>query len=371
MTDKIRQLCRVIATGLAMMLLAVAAASGRDATKFPESEFPSATFDGLSGSLVWMDASGGKNTAARDTTIWRNFTDLTGVTMQADFIEDSTKFLVMAEHGSPVPWSLLEFGGWGSCQRAAALGYLEKIDASKVPVDKLEGGSYNEYCISAMRSGAVLTYNTDKWPTSGEHPSDVVDLFDTKRFPGKRCLYKYPQFGAVLESALLADGVTRDHLYPLDVERALKKLDSIKGDIVWWTGGDQVMQLFQSGECDLGVVWSGRAFNAATKDGAHLAVSWKNAVLTTGAYAVPKNAPNAAAGQAALAMWILDKAGQRDYVRIMTYPTPIKGLGYPEDLAPWVPAGKNADLAIQEDADFFSKNESTLADQFNAWLLSK
>lgn len=369
MINNLKHLSQVLTVGSIAVLLAATTGSARDATKFPESEFPAATFDGLTGPLVWMDISGGKNSTARDATIWKNFTDLTGVTMQADFTGDSAKFMATAEHGAPVPWSLLEFGGWGSCQKAAELGYLEKIDTTKVPLNTLAEGTYNDYCISAMRSGAVLTYNTDKWPTSGEHPEDITDILDTKKFPGKRCLYKGPQFGAVLESALLADGVKRDKLYPLDVPRALKKLDAIKSDIVWWTGGDQAMQLFQSGECDLGIVWSGRAFNSVTKDGAHLAISWKNAVLTTGAYAVPKNAPNAAAGQAALAMWILDKAGQRDYVKIMTYTTPIKGLEYSDELAPWVPSGKNADMVIQEDAEYFAKNEAALLNQFNAWLL--
>jgi putative spermidine/putrescine transport system substrate-binding protein len=55
-----------------------------------------------------------------------------------------------------------------------------------------------------------------------------------KGFPGTRALRNDPQ--TVLEAALLADGVPRDKLYPLDVDRAFKKLEQIKPDIaVWWT----------------------------------------------------------------------------------------------------------------------------------------
>ena len=36
----------------------------------------------------------------------------------------------------------------------------------------------------------------------------------------------------------MADGVAPDKLYPLDVDRAFKKLEEIKPNItVWWTSG--------------------------------------------------------------------------------------------------------------------------------------
>ena len=60
-------------------------------------------------------------------------------------------------------------------------------------------------------------------------------MFDTKKFPGKRTFYKWSAPG-VIEIALLADGVPADKLYPLDLDRAFKKLDTIKSDIVWWGG---------------------------------------------------------------------------------------------------------------------------------------
>jgi putative spermidine/putrescine transport system substrate-binding protein len=38
----------------------------------------------------------------------------------------------------------------------------------------------------------------------------------------------------MLEIALLADGVAPDKLYPLDLDRAFKKLDTIKKNTIWW-----------------------------------------------------------------------------------------------------------------------------------------
>src|SRR6516165_2101981 len=49
--------------------------------------------------------------------------------------------------------------------------------------------------------------------------------------------------------ALLADGVPRDKLYPLDIDRAFKKLDRIKPHIkVWWREGNQSQQLIRDSE---------------------------------------------------------------------------------------------------------------------------
>ena len=46
----------------------------------------------------------------------------------------------------------------------------------------------------------------------------LADFFDLKKYPGKRMLRKNSQ--AMVEMALLADGVPKDKLYPLDVPRA-------------------------------------------------------------------------------------------------------------------------------------------------------
>ena len=59
--------------------------------------------------------------------------------------------------------------------------------------------------------------------------------------------------------ALLADGVPMDKLYPLDVDRAFRKLEQIKPDIAtWWTSGGQSAQLISDGEVDMIQAWNGR-----------------------------------------------------------------------------------------------------------------
>ncbi|MGO7565608.1 extracellular solute-binding protein, partial [Rhizobium johnstonii] len=78
-------------------------------------------------------------------------------------------------------------------------------------------------------------------------PTTMADLFDTAKFPGPRGLGKSPK--NTLEFALIADGVKPAEVSdvlgtPEGVDRAFKKLDTIKKDVkVWWTAGAQPPQL--------------------------------------------------------------------------------------------------------------------------------
>ena len=111
-----------------------------------------------------------------------------------------------------------------------------------------------------------------------------------KNFPGTRALRNDPQ--TVLEAALLADGVPRDKLYPLDVDRAFKKLQQIKPDItVWWTSGGQSAQLLHDGEVDMTMIWNGRA-SAVRKDDPDVDFTFNDGILQNTQLCVLKNAPN-------------------------------------------------------------------------------
>ncbi len=52
----------------------------------------------------------------------------------------------------------------------------------------------------------------------------------------------------MMEIALLADGVAPDKLYPIDADRAFKKLDTIKKQSIFWTTNSQSQQLLVDGE---------------------------------------------------------------------------------------------------------------------------
>jgi len=324
---------------------------------FDPSVFPESTFKGLDGSLTWYDSSGGLTTDAKNETVWKDFTALTGLAAQAEFTDGtSTKFRAAAEAGN-VPWNLVEFGTGGEFYQAANAGLLEKVDTSKVPVDKLDPASVDPYGIKVEDNGSVLVWNTKA--LAGKKPTSTADLFNVKDFPGKRCLYKYPVSAGTLEVALLADGVPADKMYPLDVNRALAKLGTIKNDIVWWESGSTVLQLLNNGECAMGMVWTGRVYDAIVNQKLPLDFTWNGGLTTAAYFAVPKGAPNSKVGQAAMAMWILDRDGQIGFVDRTTYTTAIKGLNaadYKAEVQPYVVSPDRDATTVSEDAKYYADN---------------
>ena len=93
-----------------------------------------------------------------------------------------------------------------------------------------------------------------------------------------------------LEAALIADGVATDKLYPIDFDRAFKKLDPIHKHInVWWTTGQQPAQLLVDKEVVLATGWNGRFYDLIRKE-APLAMEWNGGILKQGSWVVPKGA---------------------------------------------------------------------------------
>ncbi|MBD1585908.1 extracellular solute-binding protein [Pseudomonas typographi] len=134
--------------------------------------------------------------------------------------------------------------------------------------------------------GIVMAYNKEKF--AGNPPTSWADYWNTQAFPGRRGLYKSPW--GVLELALLADGVAGKDLYPLDVDRAFKKLDQIRGDVaVWWSAGAQNTQTLQNGEVDISDTWSARGY-AAIASGAPLSLLWQGLYSVDG-WSIPLGTP--------------------------------------------------------------------------------
>src|SRR6185437_5664835 len=90
-----------------------------------------------------------------------------------------------------------------------------------------------------------ITYNVQTF-AAGTAPVSWSDVWNTKKFPGRRGMYTGVTY--TLEFALLADGVPKDKLYPLDLPRAFKSLEKFKRDAVWWTQFPQVEQMLLSKE---------------------------------------------------------------------------------------------------------------------------
>ncbi|MFF7045312.1 ABC transporter substrate-binding protein [Streptomyces massasporeus] len=136
---------------------------------------------------------------------------------------------------------------------------------------------------------SVLAYRTDAF--DGRKPESWADFWNLGAFPGKRALQgevDWPE----LEFALLADGVPLDRLYPLDVNRAFKVLDEIKGSVrTFWEYGAEPGELLSRGSVVASSTWAGR-LQQPIKHGAPLAYEWNGARRQSNGYGIPKGSAN-------------------------------------------------------------------------------
>ena len=215
------------------------------------------------------------------------YTELTGVEFINDENTSNAQIQAQAESGQ-VTWDVVDVNGDFGLDAHAAV--LEPLDFDLIPRDEINPDlGTTDYRVPTSTYGTVLGVNTGV--TGDQDPTGWADFFDTATFPGKRGIYDYPTGGA-LEIALLADGVAPTDLYPLDVEQATAKLDTIKGDIVFWTSGAQSRELIGSGEVAMSMIWNGRAWNAIHEDNQPVAIQWNQQIISSDFFVVPKGTPN-------------------------------------------------------------------------------
>lgn len=139
-----------------------------------------------------------------------------------------------------------------------------------------------------------MSFNTDAYPEGGPQPGSWADFWDVERFPGQRAMADCGSASRpVPEAALLADGVPMDELYPIDIERAARKLREIAPHVVWWTNANQPGQLLASGEVTMAMAPTNR-IQTLLDQGAPVEIVWNQSQWTFDAWYVLRGAPNAA-----------------------------------------------------------------------------
>ncbi|WP_087501235.1 ABC transporter substrate-binding protein [Pseudomonas sp. SID14000] len=291
------------------------------------------------------------------------FTKATDIKVVQDGPTDYGKLKAMVESGN-VQWDVVDVEA-DFALRAASEGLLEPLDFNQIKRDKIDPRFVSDHGVGSFFFSFVLGYNEGKLGTN--KPVDWSALFDTKAYPGKRALYKWPSPG-VLELALLADGVAPDKLYPLDLDRAFKKLDTIKKDIVWWGGGAQSQQLLASGEASLGQFWNGRVY-ALQQDGAPVGVSWKQNLVMADFLVIPKGARNKDAAMKFLAH-ASSAEGQAEFANKTAYaPVNVDSVAkLDKDLAQNLPTAYAQDQ-VTLDFAYWAKNGQAIAARWNEWLV--
>jgi putative spermidine/putrescine transport system substrate-binding protein len=241
---------------------------------------------------VVMANSGGDSSKWLAATFGAHYEKVTGGKMIMDGSGPSNgkvRAMVEANH---VVWDLCDLGP--QTLELGPSGLLSAIDYTIVDKNKVIPEFAYEYGVCNYLFAHVLAW--DSAVISGT--PTLADFFDLKKYPGKRSIRKDPE--PMLELALQADGVPQDKLYPLDVDRALKKIASIKDQVIFWETGSQSQTLLRDGEVVMGFLAHTRA-NLTNKDtNGRIKWTFRGGVLIPSLWIVP--AKNPAGKQAMVAI---------------------------------------------------------------------
>ncbi len=243
--------------------------------------------------------------------------------------------------------------------------FCGQFEARKDLVEK----SCNPAGVRISFNAALLAFNTERFKNGA--PGTWGDFWDIARFPGPRALPSFNDPWRVFAAALLADGVPADKLFPLDVDRALKKLDAIKPQIqLWWRTGDQSQQGFRNAEYVMGMIWGTRA-SALRAEGQPVATSYNGAFLLADTMQVLRNGPNSAGAEALLKFYLDHPEVQATLAeKLNVTPPSLDAIAKMSAAARAnIPNSPEAFKGIvKHDSAWIAANQARMLEAWNAWI---
>ncbi len=312
------------------------------------------------------------------------FTEETGIeVLLEDYNGGLAQIRAQVDTGA-VHWDVIDLN-LDDAIRGCDEGLFEFIDPSDLapgtdgstPEEDYYPDMLSECGMGLLFFSTVYAYNSER---IGEtRPERIDDFFDLERFPGRRGMRRRPEVN--LEFALLADGVPVDEVYlVLDTEegldRAFRKLDTIKDQVVWWEAGAQPPQMLADGEVLMSTAYNGRIFNAQVLENQPFVIVWDGQVLDFGQLAVVADTPR------------LDEAMR--FIEFASRPSSMARVGR---YIAYSPARRSADAlvtthfetgiemlphmpntpehtvrAVNSDWEWWSDNGDEMNERFTVWL---
>jgi putative spermidine/putrescine transport system substrate-binding protein len=296
------------------------------------------------------------------------FTAETGIKVRdVEWSGEYAKLQAMVKSGA-VAWDLVNAAEANVVQRGIADGLLAKIDYSHIDKTRFFKTAVTDWSVGYDFFSTVLAYRTDSFDAA-HAPKDWKDFWNVTDFPGARCLRNDPR--TTLEFALLADGVPKDKLYPLDIDRAFASLDRIAPHVtVWWTSGHQPVQLLANKEVVMASVFNGRIWTAVRNDHLPLGISWGDGALDTDTWIIPKGAPNYANAMKLIEFTARPEVqlGLTKYISYgPTMPEAFKNLK-PETVTDLPTAPQNFPKQFAFDGAWWAANEVSVRQRWDGWM---
>lgn len=293
-----------------------------------------------------------------------------GITIKEETTSGIADVRAQVASGRPT-WDLSTQGAY-TCAILEKEGNLEKLDPAIVNDPGVPEELKSESWISQIVYSVAIGWR--KQAFGDKKPTGWAAFWDTKNFPGQRSLRRHPIYN--LEAALIADGVPMDKLYPLDVERAFKKLEEVKPNVlVWWNSGAQSAQVLQDGEVDMVGAWNGRiqaAMAEKSARGGELGITFDQQMLVSDCWLIPKGAPNKELAMKAIAIMMRPEVQARLPQYINYAPANLKafdtGSISKEKMAELPNSPENVGKGFVMSVDWWVKNADEMVKRFDAFV---
>ena len=334
--------------------------------------------------VVQVLSWGGDFSAAQAATMARSFTAAKAVEVRFADSDDPAGVVKTQVEAGNVTTDVVDIE-YPDAIRLCDEGLLEPIDPAGLPAapdgtpatEDFLPNALAECAVGSIVFSTVYAYDTTK--ITADPPTTIADFFDTAKYPGKRGLKRAPK--ALLEMALMGDGVPADEVYkvlgtPEGVDRAFKKLDTIKKDVVWWEAGAQPPQLLADGEVVMSTAYTGRIFAAAIEENKPFQIVWDGQTYENEMYVVPKGAPNVEQAMDYI-RFATSTEGLRSQAALISYGPPRKSANvdpiiYKDgktEMGPHLPTAEvNMANALQTSAEFWVDHDAEFNERFQAWL---
>lgn len=337
-----------------------------------------ATSTTASAGQIIFTSYGGSYQSVQENTAVKRYRANTGDAIKTDTYNGGIAQIRSQVQTNNVTWDVVDLQ-LSDAIRACDEGLLVKVsegdlapgtDGSAVRDDFFANG-ISDCMVANVAWSTLITYNKDKF--KGAQPQKVADFFDLKNFPGKRGLRKSPE--GALEWALIADGVPVDQVYktlatPAGVERAFRKLDTIKSSIVWWETGAQPPQLLADGEVSMVSAYNNRIWTVIVTDKKPFDFIWDGQLKNIQGYAIVKGTKNLKEAKA-----FLREATHPESLAALSSQTalgPMRKSSVPmidEKVRPYLPtAAEHQKGALDVDPAFWADHSDDLNQKFAVWL---
>jgi putative spermidine/putrescine transport system substrate-binding protein len=225
--------------------------------------------------------------------------------------------------------------------------------------------AFKNYLVNMGTTATIIACNPsvmEKCPTNPE------EFWDVKNFPGPRAILN--QSYSAMAFALQADGVAQDEVFPMDIDRAVAKLEEIRPAVkVWPSSGSEQQQVLIDKEVGAAIMWNGRAFVVQRDNIPELQMHWSGSIRSDAdGLVVMADAPNQAAAFEYI-KWIVEHPkNQAQWTEALSYPTPANTLYdlLSDDIADALPGSHKENMA--EDDKWINENTAALQKAWQAFL---